>query len=81
MGAPLGAVDPKTGLTALHIAVGTNNLALTRELVEGFKAPFMPDAMGRWPSLIAIECEVSDELSDYVVEAEASFLDEGNRKN
>lgn len=71
-GANVNAADPLTGLTALHLAVGTNNLALTRILIEDWKAAFMPDATGRWPTVIAAEAGVDDALSDYIVEAEAA---------
>lgn len=73
-GANVDAIDPVTGLTALHIAVGTNNLHLTRILVEDWEAGFGPDAKGRWPSLIAAEVEVDVALADYIVEAEAAAL-------
>lgn len=70
-GADVNAIDPLTGLTALHIAVGTNNLALTRILIEDWNARFMADARGRWPTVIAAEARVDDALADYIVEAEA----------
>lgn len=73
-GADVNATDPATGLTALHIAVGTNNLTLTRLLVKQFRARFMPDAQGRWPTLIAAQVRVDDALADYLVEAEAKSL-------
>src|SRR5271169_5762322 len=53
--------DPTTGLTALHIAVGRNNLEMTKLLLEHGPA-FVPDGEGRMPSVIAAEMEVSDEL-------------------
>jgi Ankyrin repeats (many copies) len=46
-GFSVDAADPDTGLTALHIAAGTNNLALCRMLVEEYGAPFGPDKFGR----------------------------------
>lgn len=70
-GVDVNATDLVTGLTALHIAVSTNNLTLTRILVEDWNAAFKADAAGRWPTLIAAEAEVDDTLSDYIVEAEA----------
>lgn len=70
-GADINATDPHMGLTALHIAVSMNNLPLTRILVEDWNAAFKADAVGRWPTLIAAEAEVDDDLSDYIVEAEA----------
>lgn len=76
-GADVSAGDPVTGLTALHIAVGTNNLPLVRILIEDWNAPFRPDGKGRWPSVIAAECRVDDGLADYIVEAESLFLGNG----
>lgn len=73
-GANVDAADLVTGLSALHIAVGTNNLPIARILVEDWNASFGPDGKGRWPSLIAAECRVDDALADYVVEAEARLL-------
>lgn len=74
-GADIEATDPQTGLSALHIAIGTNNLLLTRMLVEDWEAPFKPDRQGRWPSVIAARCRADEALSDYVVEAEVKSLD------
>ncbi|MFA5947821.1 MAG: ankyrin repeat domain-containing protein [Candidatus Gracilibacteria bacterium] len=67
------AVDTKhasTGMSALHIAVGRNNLAMTRFLIER-GATFFPDAQGRLPSTIAGLCEVGEDLCDYIADAEA----------
>lgn len=75
-GADIDMVDAPTGLCALHIAVGTNNLTLTRLLVEQYRAGFFPDQAGRWPSLIAVECDVDEDLADYITEAEARFLEQ-----
>ena len=65
--------DPATGMTALHIAVGSNDLHMTQMLVEA-GAAFMPDAQGRMPSVIAAEMEVSEQLADYIYEAESRAL-------
>jgi hypothetical protein len=73
-GADVNAGDPVTGLTGLHIAVGMNNLPLARILIEDWNAPFGPDGKGRWPTVIAAECRVDDDLADYIVEAESKFL-------
>jgi uncharacterized protein len=70
----LHTVHPDTGLTALHIAVGRNSLLMTKILVEA-GAKFIADAHGRFPSVIAAEMEVSEELADYIVEAEARTLE------
>lgn len=75
-GANVNAADQTTGLTALHIAVGTNNLHLTRILVEDWEAGFGPDAKGRWPTLIAAEAQVDEPLADFIVMAEAQALGE-----
>lgn len=70
-GVDVNATDPRTGLTALHIAVSTNNLSLTQILIEDWHAEFKADARGRWPTLLAAEAQVDDALSDFIVEAEA----------
>ena len=74
-GAAVDTRHPETGLTALHIAVGTNNLELARLLAEKYSAPFGPDAFGRWPTTVAAECSAVPEIRDYIVDAEARFLD------
>ncbi|MGE0061414.1 MAG: ankyrin repeat domain-containing protein [Xanthobacteraceae bacterium] len=71
-GADASAADPLDGQTALHIAVGTNNFELARYLIEQCNAGFGPDGLGRWPSVIAIECKVSDDFSDYIAEKESA---------
>jgi hypothetical protein len=75
-GADIDFADPDTGLAALHIAVGTNNLSLAREVIEEWGAQIGPDRRGRWPTVIAARCRVDDELADYIVEAEAKALSE-----
>jgi uncharacterized protein len=75
-GADVATVHEQTGLTALHIAAGTNNLALARILVEDWDAPFGPDRYGRWPTVIAAECRAGKALCDYIVEQEALFLEQ-----
>lgn len=70
-GADIDFADPGTGLAALHIAVGTNQLALVRALIEEWGATIGPDSRGRWPTVIAARSRVDDELSDYIVDAEA----------
>jgi len=70
-GANVEAVEAETGLSPIHIAIGTNNLPLTRLLLESWGASIKPDARGRWPSVIAARCRVGGDLCDYVVEAEA----------
>jgi hypothetical protein len=76
LGADINAVHPETGLSALHIAVGTNDLPVCRYLIEQCHAAFFPDRFGRWPTLVAAECGVSDELGDYVAAMEARFLEQ-----
>jgi ankyrin repeat protein len=72
-GADIDSVHDQTGLTALHIAVGTNNLALTRYLIEDAGARITPDESGRWPTIIAAECGVDEILSDYLLDVEAKL--------
>lgn len=73
-GVSVDAVDTTSGLCALHIAIGTNNLPLARKLVEDWGASFFPDGRGRWPTVIAARSRVSDELGTFIVEAEAKAL-------
>lgn len=70
-GADVNAVHQQTGLTALHLAIGINHLPLVRFLIEEAGASVSPDRSGRWPSLIAAQCRVSEELGDYIVERES----------
>jgi len=72
-GADINSWHDQTGLTALHIAVGTNNLALVQYLLEA-GAKLIPDRAGRWPTVIAAECRADDELCDYIVEREAMLI-------
>jgi len=65
----LKEVDPVTGMNALHIAVGRDNLEITKLLVEA-GIEIIPDKEGRMPSLIAAICNVSDELAEYIYEVE-----------
>jgi hypothetical protein len=69
-GADINRADPATGLTALHLSVGRDAIGPVRFLV-GLGAKFVPDKYGRMPSTIAAESEVSDEVSDFILEAEA----------
>ncbi len=78
-GADLNVFDSATGLQALHIAVGTNNLLMVRYLAEQCGVTFGPDRSGRWPSVIAAECKVDELVSDYIVEAEAAYLKKTGR--
>ena len=70
LGAEVNFADPRNGLTALHIAVGRDHLALAKYLVRS-GAKFVPDHQGRTPTTVAAECEVSDEMCDFIAEAEA----------
>jgi co-chaperonin GroES (HSP10) len=60
------------GLPLLHLVIGRNSIDATTLLIER-GASFGPDRFGRWPSTIAARCEVGEELSDLVVEAEAAW--------
>lgn len=79
-GADANARHPDTGLTALHLAVGTDNLALTRYLIEQCGARFGPDRFGRWPTSIAAHCRVAAKLCDYIVQQEAAAMEDGDRR-
>jgi hypothetical protein len=35
----------------------------------------LPRRLGRWPSLVAAECQVDEALSDYIAEQEAKYLE------
>ena len=67
---PIDFADESSGLTALHLAVGRDFVVLARMLI-GRGALFLPDKQGRMPTTIAAECEVSDEMCDFIAEAEA----------
>lgn len=73
-GVSVNAVDPESGLGFLHIAIGSNDTAMTKFLVEEANISFFADDAGRWPSLVAAECRVDDDLADYVVKHEAASL-------
>jgi ankyrin repeat protein len=72
-GVNVNAVDPANGLTALHLAVGRDQLVIVRYLVEEAHAAFLPDRRGRFPTTVAAQCEVSDDMNDYIVEKEAEY--------
>jgi ankyrin repeat protein len=69
----LAEADPRTGMNGLHLAVGRDNFEMVKVLVEA-GAAFVPDAQGRMPSLITALMEVSEELADYIYEAESRAL-------
>jgi uncharacterized protein len=69
-GALIDRVDD-SGHTALHMAVAGDHIDIVRVLVE-HGASFVPDGRGRMPTTIAALCEVSADLCDFIVEAEAA---------
>lgn len=69
-GADIYATEPETGLSALHLAAGSNHLAVARYLIEQAGAQAGPDGFGRWPSVIAAQCRASGELCLYLAEFE-----------
>jgi len=73
-GADIEAADPDTGLTALHLAVGRSHLDIVQFLIEGAGAAIKPDGFGRWPTVIAGECQSSQQVCDYIVEREAEVV-------
>jgi len=60
------------GLTALHIAVAMNDLALAKYLIEEAHAPFVADGFGRLPTVVAAQCQVGEDLAEYIFEKEAA---------
>jgi ankyrin repeat protein len=68
------AAQQTEGLTALHLAVAMNDLPLTKYLVEEAGAPFVPDGFGRLPTVVAAQCQASEELAEYIFEKEATAL-------
>lgn len=70
-GADVNAFDPLALMAPLHWAVGSNNLKMTKYLVEECGAVFRSDAFRRWPTVVAIACNVSLKMHDYIVMAEA----------
>jgi ankyrin repeat protein len=61
------------GLTALHIAIGVESLPIARLLVSA-GAAFIGDRYGRMPSLLAADCRASDELLDFILNAEENYI-------
>jgi|RhiMetdeSRZDD1v2_1073273.scaffolds.fasta_scaffold03701_21 hypothetical protein len=79
-GADVNARHPETGLTALQLAVGTNNYPLSVYLIEKCGARFGSDRLGRWPTSLAARCRASVNLCDYIVEEEAAAMTDGRRQ-
>jgi uncharacterized protein len=67
-----GFQDSWAPVTALHLAIGADQLDAARYLVER-GAAFMPDGFGRWPSTIAALCGTSEAMNDYIDEEEARY--------
>ena len=73
-GANVNAIDKRTGLAALHIAVGANDLGFARFLVEEANAQFFADGFGRMPSIVAIDCRADDDVFNFIAEKEAAVV-------
>lgn len=73
-GADVNIMPTETGLAALHLAVGGSHFEVVKYLIEEAKAEIKPDGFGRWPTVIAAQCQASEELCDYIVEREAKAL-------
>jgi hypothetical protein len=63
-------VHPTTGLPLLHYAVGSDRPKTVRVLLDA-GAEVAPNTHARWPSILALQCECSDEVCDIIDEAEA----------
>jgi hypothetical protein len=72
-GTDIDVTDPVSGMSALHIAAGRDDLAMCELLID-HNARFFADGFGRWPTIVAAECRVSEAVCDFIVEAEAAFL-------
>lgn len=72
-GFPIDRQDGRTGMSLLHVAVGRDDLDMAKFLIER-GAGFFVDGKGRWPTTVAAVCEVSEEMCDYIVEAEAKAV-------
>ena len=73
VGASVNGASPHNGMSALHYAVAGDRLDVAKLLVTR-GAAFFPDRDGRWPSAIAADCDVSEEMCDFIVEAEAKAI-------
>lgn len=73
-GADVNAIDSETGLSALHIVVGSNDIDSCRALIDEHGADFFPDRFGRMPSVVAIDCRADDDLFDFIAEKEAAAM-------
>jgi len=69
-GADINAFDPLAQMAPLHWAVGSNNLKMTKYLVDECEAAFGADGFRRWPTVVALACDVSLTMHDYIVRAE-----------
>jgi hypothetical protein len=59
-------------VTLPHFAVGFNRAHIVRFLIDK-GAKIGPDSHGRWPSILALECECDDEIIDMIEEADAKL--------
>ena len=66
--------DLRTGLPEFHMAIARDNLAEAKAIFERVKNPLVPDRFGRMPSVVACECDASDELTDWICEEEAKLV-------
>jgi ankyrin repeat protein len=70
----LNWVNPETGLPLLHYAVGRNRVEIVRFLLEK-GAKVTPDRNGRWPSILALQCECDDAILDLIEQAESAIAE------
>lgn len=69
-GANVNARDELTGMSALHLAVATNNLPMAKLLRSDWNAAIQEDNLGRTPTVLAAQDYVDQALKTYIFEKE-----------
>jgi len=70
--------DTAHGMTLIHYACIYDNLEAVHLLLER-NAPLVPDKDGRMPSILAAIAKASEELQDYIAQAEDRALGPDDR--